>query len=575
MTRPVSGRPGSVLLAVAAVLAAVVLVLAGCGAIPTSGPVGSIAPGNGSSGGGIYIFNPPGPRNGATPEEIIEGFYRAGIAPADDYRIAREYLAPAFAGEWRPVEQTLVYDSEPSIVDNVQEGSYTVQVEATAVIGEHGLRTDLPANSTRSAEVRLEQVDGEWRIVEAPDGTLVETGNFSVLFAPHLLYFYDATYAYAVPDVRWFANRQGLAATIVESLLAGPAPYLRNAAYSAFPEDAALTRPAVPIDAGRATVDLAESVFVDASDLRRQQMQQQLELTLSRLNNVTSVTMTVNQREVGLGAQAPGFTAAIVDPAVADTQIAIAGGALVYYQGDGIVPVGGVPDISGHKPRDPAMGPGGNRYAFLDGGRTRLFTVDETGSVSTPVRGVDLVAPSIDTYGWTWTVAGGSHSHVMAVPASTALDGPAREVAAGWLDDAEVLSLRVSRDGARVAVVARIGGDTGLYIGGIIRDSDGVPRGFTDPLEVPTAVPVSRAVWDSDISVIVMRANAEEAVTAERIGLDGTSELFLPLQGMIGLSAGPGERRPVYAETPEGIYSRVGNSWSAQGRQASNLSYAG
>jgi hypothetical protein len=161
------------------------------------------------------------------------------------------------------------------------------------------------------------------------------------------------------------------------------------------------------------------------------------------------------------------------------------------------------------------------------------------------------------------------------VPASTTLDGPAREVAADWLDDAEVLSLRVSRDGARVAVVARIGGDTGLYIGGIIRDSDGVPRGFTDPLEVPTAVPVSRAVWDSDISVIVMRANAEEAVTAERIGLDGSSELFLPLQGMIGLSAGPGERRPVYAETPDGIYSRVGNSWSAQGRQASNLSYAG
>ncbi|GER24349.1 lipoprotein LpqB [Zafaria cholistanensis] len=574
MPRPVRRLPRAALAAMAAVLAAV-LVLAGCGAIPTSGPVGSIAPGDGSSGSGIYIFNPPGPGSGATPEEIIEGFYRAGIAPADDYRIAREYLAPAFAGEWRPVEQTLVYDAEPSIVDNVQEGSYTVQVEAAAVIDEHGLRTDLPANSTRSVDVHLEQVDGEWRITDAPDGTLVETGNFSVLFAPHLLYFYDATYSYAIPDVRWFAFRQGLAATMVESLLAGPAPYLRNAAFSAFPEDAALTRPAVPIDAGKATVDLVESVFIDASDTRRQQMQQQLELTLGRLNNVTSVTMTVNQREVGLGAEAPGFTAAILDPAVADTQIALAGGALVYYQGDGIVPVGGVPDISGYKPRDPAMGPSGNLYAFLDGERTRLFTVDETGRVSAAVRGMDLVAPSIDTYGWTWTVTGGSHPHVMAVPASTTLDGPARQVAADWLGDAQVHSLRVSRDGARVAVVARIGGEDALYIGGIVRDSDGVPRGLTEPLKVPTAVPVSRAVWDSDISVIVMRANAEEAVTAERVGLDGSSELFLPLHGMIGLSAGPGERRPVYAETPDGIYSRVGNSWSAQGRQASNLSYPG
>ncbi|MGG5752473.1 LpqB family beta-propeller domain-containing protein [Zafaria sp. Z1313] len=558
-----------------ALAAALALVLAACGAIPVDGPVGTSAPNDAVQDEFQYAFSPPGPAQDASPEQIIEGFYTAGIAPKDDYSTAREFLSPELARNWKATTRTLVYESVPNIVGNVEEGSYTVELAVSASIDEHGIMTRNSPSAIASVQFRLVEVDGQWRIAEAPDGTLVEQGSFSALFAPYPLYFYDSTHTYAIPDYRWYANRQSVAATLVESLLAGPAPYLRNAAVSAFPEGGSLARASVPVDGRRATVDLVESVFLDTTELARQLMQQQLELTLDGVSNIAAVTMTVEQRPVSLGNVSPDFEPAVENPSVPNTQVAIADGALVYYQGNGVVPVGGVEDISGFSPRDPAMAPGGNRYAFLSQDRTRLMTIDDAGRVRTAATGTGLLAPSIDIHGWTWTVDGGDDTKVMAVPADTERDGPVREVAAEWMEGATVTSLRISRDGARAVVTARVDGDAGVFVTGVIRDTDGVPRGFTEPLELGTNIPATQAVWDSATSVIAMQANDEQPVQAERITLAGGNETFQPLLGMTNISAGPGEQRTVYAETPEGVFSRVSNVWKRQDGQARYLSYPG
>ncbi|MGJ9402321.1 LpqB family beta-propeller domain-containing protein [Arthrobacter sp. KK5.5] len=561
--------------ALVAMLAAVVLLAAGCGSIPVRGPVGTIGPEGQTESEFQYAFTPPGPEDGAGPDEIIAGFYRAGISPQDDYKVAREYLAPELARSWQSTARTLVYDSEPNVVSNVEEGSYTIELAVVATIDEHGILTRSPENATESVEVALTEVEDEWRISAAPDGTLVEQGNFPVLFSPYALYFYDSTLAYAIPDYRWFANRQSLAAPLVESMLAGPAPYLRNAVRTAFPEDSELARAAVPVDARHATVDFADGVFADTTELHRQQMQQQLELTLAGVGNISSVTMTVGQRAVSLGDTSPDFVNAVVNPAVPDTQVAVADKQLVYYQGNGVQAVVGVGDISSHDPRDPAMSPGGNRFAFLNGDRSRLFTVGEGGAVRRGASGKSLLAPSIDIHGWTWTVDPTDRTHVYAVPEDRSRHGEVREVAAAWMDNAVVSSLRISRDGARAVVVAEIDGEAGVYVSGVIRDTEGVPRGFTEPSRLPSTVPVGKAVWDSATSVIVMAPDNEQPVEAERIPLAGDSEVFQPLLGMTGISAAPGEQRTVYAETPEGVYSRVSNLWKKQAGQARYLAYPG
>lgn len=554
---------------------AVVLLLGGCATIPMTGPVGTSDTDSSGDAEYAYTFSPPGPAKDASPQEIIQGFLLAGLAPSDDYSVAREYLAPELAREWRAADRTIVHRAEPNIVQNVQEGSYTVEMAVESTIDRYGILSRKPEHATESSNFQLEKVDDQWRISRAPNGTMVEEGNFTHLFASYPLYFYDATFAYAVADYRWFAKRQGLPATIVESLLAGPAPYLRNAVFSAFPEGSELARASVPVESRRATVDFAESVFTDATELRRQQMQQQLELTLGQVRNIGTVSMTVAQRPVSLGNVSPEFVAAKVNPSVPNTQIAISRKELVYYQGNGVVRVGGVPDVSGFGPRDPAMAPGGNRYAFLNANRTKLVTIDEAGQPQVAATGRALLAPSIDTHGWTWTVDNDGGTHVLVVPADRKKNGQARQVTADWMRKAKVSSLRISLDGARALVVASIDGESAAYISGVIRDSEGVPRGFTDPLKLPTSVPVGQGVWSSADSVIVMKANDSQPVKAEEISLNGDTAQLEPLLGMTNISAGPGEQRTVYAETPDGLYSLVFSVWKQRNGTAQDLAYPG
>ena len=120
---------------------------------------------------------------------------------------------------------------------------------------------------------------------------------------------------------------------------------------SAFPEGSQLVRRAVPIESGAAGVDLSAEVLTGTTFLRRQQMQQQLELTLGELNTVSTVRMTVDQREVDLGGGPdPQFQAAVTDPAVGNVQIGILNDELVFYEGSRPVKPEGLPSVGRLEP---------------------------------------------------------------------------------------------------------------------------------------------------------------------------------------------------------------------------------
>ncbi|MGL3804974.1 LpqB family beta-propeller domain-containing protein [Paeniglutamicibacter sp. R2-26] len=556
-----------------ALLLGLALALTGCSAIPRSGPVQALEVETGTEGQGS-TFSPPGPKTDATPREVIEGFIEAGIAPQDDYKVAREFLNPKQRGVWKGAVKTLVYDARPSVIPDTEPNTFTVQLEVVAEVDANGERTELPPHSTRAVDMTLEKLEGQWRISELPDGTMIDSDSFEGLFTAQPIYFYDATYHYAVPDMRWFPKSTGLPAALVEALLKGPAGYLENAVVSAFPSGSSLARSAVPIESQRATVDLTPATFVDATELGRQQMQQQLDLTLKGIGGIRTVVMTDEQREVKLGPKDPQFREAEVNASVPDTQIGIVDEALYYVKGKSISRVA-IDDISAYHPRDPAMSPLGNRYAFLDGTFNRLFAVDDQGHSRVVARGTALVRPSIDASGWTWTADHTGKTRILAVPEDIALNGKVRPIAADWLNDSRVSSIRISRDGARALIVSSKGGESTVSISGILRDSDGTPRGFATPMNLYPSVPVTRAVWDSDSSIIVAASDPTESVEAERISLGGKPEKFQPLLGMVGLSAGPGERRPIYAETRDKLYTRVGNSWHKMEESARDLSYPG
>ena len=557
------------------IILAAALAISGCASIPRTSTVQQIEAGTDTSGAESYSYAADGPAAGADARAIVEGFVEAGRSVSEDYAVSREFMDAQLSNTWRGDTQTLIYDAF-NVVNGADANKYTIQLEITGEVDAHGVRTDYPDHSTRAVDIEVAKVDDEWRITKAPDGTMLEASTFTKIFAAQTLYFYDASFAYLVPDIRWFTSGSGTTTSMVEALLAGPAPYLQNAVVSAFSTASGLVRSAVPVRDGEATIDLNSNTFADATDRSILLMKQQMEATLTSLAPVDSVKLLREENEVNLSTEDTNFEPATSNPSTQDTLIGISDQYLVYVKGLSIIPVGGVPDISGYNPRDPAMSPVGNRYAFLNGRRTQLWGIDDKGSLRLSLEGEELIQPSMDLAGWTWTADNGAATPIRAVPADTEMKGEARPIDVAWLEDAQIDSLRISRDGARALIVATIGKTTSVYVAGVIRDAEGVPRGLTDsPMKIYPEVPVNTALWDSDRSIIVAELGDDQAVEAAQITFEGGSEHLQLLLGMVGIATGVGSRREVYAETNEKLYTRVGNSWHELEDFAQDVAYPG
>src|SRR5699024_12685544 len=75
------------------------LVLAGCGSLPTSGPVEPGVEAAPDEGGGYVVADDP--HTGDTPSQIVRGFQSAAVAgSAADFSTARKFLRQSATGEW-------------------------------------------------------------------------------------------------------------------------------------------------------------------------------------------------------------------------------------------------------------------------------------------------------------------------------------------------------------------------------------------------------------------------------------------------------------------------------------------
>ena len=92
-------------------VAAIVVTIAACAGIPTSGPVG-IGDGAVSEPGPVVLLA-YGPSVGAGPQEIVQGFLQASAAGStDNFAVAREYLTGEAQSSWDPRAQVVVYSSK-------------------------------------------------------------------------------------------------------------------------------------------------------------------------------------------------------------------------------------------------------------------------------------------------------------------------------------------------------------------------------------------------------------------------------------------------------------------------------
>ncbi len=554
----------------------VLFVAAGCAAIPTHGPVGKSDPVNPRSNSVNVNYQQYKPVAGASPESIIRGFIDSGTGIDDDFQVARQYLTSGLAQSWAADKRTLVYTDAFSVLPGKAKDSYVAKFNVVSSVDSTGVLTPAPANSTETLEMDLVQVDGEWRIAKAPDGVVLSQDTFAVLYSPVPLYFYDSTFTYGVPDVRWLAGRTARTATsIVRAMLAGPAPYLKGAVFSAFPNGIALERESVPVNAGMAKVGLTAQPLLETSVRQRQQMHAQLLVTLQKsLNTVTQVQFLADDREVDMGGSTDSVPAMVLDNAVPPLQVGISKNELATYDGSKIAPVPGIGPVAELGPTAPAVSYDGKHFAFLSSEGNRLFSVSAGRQAGIVAAGVDLTAPSFAPNGWLWTAAGDGSGTVVAVNANIGAKDPAPVVlTVPWLVGKQVTTLRVSRDGTRALVIYNGNGESRVSITGISKSGD-VPKELTAPISLVHDGSPTIGVWTGESGVAVMAPSDKGDVGIQVLNLARAPASLPMVKGATWLSAGAGERN-VHAQTDTALYSLVGNGWQVSAKGLRQVSYAG
>ncbi|SEP64190.1 LpqB family beta-propeller domain-containing protein [Arthrobacter sp. OV608] len=549
----------------ASLLVVLLALLAGCARIPTSGPVGKSS--EGSAGNlSAPVFLPAAPQPGASPETIIDYFYRAGSGYEDDYAVARQYLTQASSVSWKPDQRALVY-REAKVVPGEAENVYNYELDVAYTVDSDGIATQSPEGTIEKIPVTVTQVDGQWRISALPDGTAIAEETFKVIYGAYPIYFYDPTFTYAVPDVRWFIKNKTVKA-MTSALLAGPAPYLRGAVASAFPSGIKLARESVPVVSGAAQVDLTAKELTETSPEDRLRMQMQLTLTFRSQPDVVNVELRANQDLVRVednGSVLPP----VVDKSVPSRQIAVSGNELVRYENNRISPLPDIQPVSSLTPRFPAESPASQMAAFLNESRTTLYSI----SPGQPARALTtrstLTRPSFGLNDWLWSAGPGAsgETEIVAFRPTGVAEGasvPSVTLTPAWLAGRTVKDVRISREGVRALVISEQNGKTRVQVAGIIRGGDGAPRELTPPVTLATESGPDQGVWVTDTTVAVMKGAPGSNVTPELLSLtSGQPQQLAPWPGLVALSAGNGPEE-IYAQSAEGVFQRLGNGWSPQ-----------
>jgi len=561
----------------AALLALVLVVLTSCAQIPRSGPVGKSTDESAGKPNNAPVFFPVAPRPGAGPESVIEDFYLAGSGYEDDYAVARQYLTQAASVKWKPDQRVLVFRSA-RVVGTAVENVFNYELDLAYSVDADGIATQLPEGSKERIPATLTKVDGEWRIAEIPDGTAIPEETFKVIYGSYPIYFYDPTFTYAVPDVRWFIKKKTVKA-MTSALLGGPAPYLKGAVVSAFPSGMKLARESVPVVSGAAQVDLSAKDLVDASNEDRLRMQTQLALTFRSQPDVINVELRANQDLVRVednGSVLPP----VRDKDVPARQIAVSNNDLVRLENNKIGPLPDIQSVSALSPRLPAESPVSQTAAFLNPGRTTLYSIVPGQPARTLTTRASLSRPSFDRYDWIWAAGPGGNgaTEVLAYRPAGIAEGanvPGVTLTPAWLAGRKVKEFRISREGTRALVISELNGKTSVQITGIIRTGDGTPRDLTAPITLQTAHDPDQGVWVNDTTVAVMKGSASDTVTPELVSLtSGGPQPLAPWPGLTALSAGNGPAE-IFGQSAEGVFQRLGNGWSPQIKGVIDPSFVG
>jgi hypothetical protein len=452
------------------------LLAAGCASIPSSSPpqIISETPPRATepAAEGDIRYDGIAPRPGEQPEDIVRDFLRVAGSYERDHARARAYLTQRGSRTWKADIRTVVLEDPPYLL--VQDGGSIVQMSAQQRGRVEADGSYIAARAPYPYTFRLAKVNGEWRIENPPEGLLIEANTFAAAFRSYNVYFLDSTRTKVVPDPRWFAApREALPSRLVTAIEQGPSQWLAGAVRSDL-EDATLQINVVQ-EGGRVKVYLSGR-GVGSADTLSDGAFAQLVWTLNQLG-VGGVEVYIDGREVRPVRAPNRFEQRLSDWRGFDPEGLPASTPALFIRNGAVwttadAPLPGPAGRPGYNATTVAQSTTGSLAVVRrasQGGFT-LF-VGTSSALRPTVSGETLTPPTwASADDEVWTVRNGRE--VVLVPAT----GATRRVSAALDKLGPVRSLRLSRDGSRVAVVAGSRGQEQLHLGVVIRDNSGSVR---------------------------------------------------------------------------------------------------
>lgn len=491
-------------------LLAAALLVSGCSTIPQSGAIGYGADVTSGLNNDEVYYSQTGPYRDASQEAILSGFLNSGNGPQNDYGVAREYLTKNFAARWQPNKAVLIQQGVPRL-NQLSDTEYQVTIGVSGEIDQDGRYTELPAGSTRSATIKFAKVSGQWRISEAPDETIVIQPNFKVLFRAYSLYFFDPSLTYLVPEVRWFPSRVSTGTRIVNALLKGPSDWLKPAVVNIIPVGTKLNINSVSIEDGVAQVDL-NSAALRIPTSKRSLVKAQISATLEQLSDVVSVEISIQR--------APQKIVGTFDgqhPSLGTAPFALTSNGLARLNTSGAQLVPGTSAaVEKLRPTEFAYSQSQSKLALVSATGVHLLRIDTLNDSPKLVDGrTKQLAPSFDPQGSLWTLTG-----ILGSP--FVVTGAGRTVLHTAPIDGIPLSFDVSPEGARVAVLYRVGEASLTYVFPIERDKTGLPVRIGPPLQIrPTPSNSSWVAWADGVTLAMLAKTSSGSTTPYLVTVGG------------------------------------------------------
>lgn len=530
-------------------LAACASLLAGCATIPHTGNAG-VGPDvtSGLNNDEVY-YSQSGPYAGATPDAILYGFLSAGNGPQNDYAVAREYLTKDFATKWQPNASVLIQEGPPQVIP-LTDHSYRVVVTISAEIDSDGRYATLPVGTKRSFDVEMVKAAGEWRIADAPDQTIVVRSNFKVIFRAYSLYFFDPSLTFLVPDVRWFPSRASTGTRLMNALLKGPSDWLRPAVVSVIPIGTKLNINSVTVEEGVAQVDLSAAAL-KVSNARRSLMKASISATLSQLNEVSSVEISIQRTPQTIGNYSSGQP-----PSLGSYPVVLTQNGLFFLNASGaqIVP-GTESKVLSLKPTDFAFSKSDSRIAFVTPSGVHLTSADPLNDSDRVVDArPNQLSPQFDSRGQLWTLARSPNAAFVV----TGIDR--KTLGNPWLNGIPV-SFSVSPEGARLAVVYQVADKRILSVYPIERNKKGEVVSVGAPVIVPKTPPqIFTVTWSDSVTLAALTKRADAGFVPMFFTIGGEQTSASALNEATSLSVSG--RGQLFVLQPSGnVVDAKGSTW--------------